>query len=185
MSHFHIFLNFSTFYVNNISVAHFKIELLVFFSFLIWKECVCLPLWHDLQYFSCSLCLWRNFPSSLPSPLPSFLPPFLPFYGCTCYIWKLPGQGLNPRCGCDLNHSCGHAGILTHCARLGIKPASPQRQAGSITYCATAGTPGNIFSWRRKVEELIKWLLRKQLYCITSFRKYIVSFLANLLRVKR
>lgn len=110
---------------------------------------------------------------------------FSPCFCSTHCIWKLPGQGLNPSFGCDLNHSCGHAGILTHCARLGIKPASPQRQAGSITYSAMAGTPGNIFSWRRKVEEMIKWLLRKQLYCITSFRKYTVSFLANLLRVKR
>ena len=34
----------------------------------------------------------------------------------------------------DLHHSCSHI-------RPGIKPAPPQRQAGSLTYCATVGTP--------------------------------------------
>ena len=42
----------------------------------------------------------------------------------------------------DLRHSCGNAGSLTHCARPRIKPTPPQRQAGLLITCATAGTPG-------------------------------------------
>ena len=33
---------------------------------------------------------------------------------------KFPGQGSNPSCSCDLGHSCGNTGSLTHYARLGI-----------------------------------------------------------------
>ena len=33
------------------------------------------------------------------------------------------------------------AGSVTPCARLGIELAAPQRQAISLTHCATAGTP--------------------------------------------
>ena len=33
------------------------------------------------------------------------------------------GQGSDLSHSCDLRHSCGNAGFLTHCAGLGIKPA--------------------------------------------------------------
>ena len=34
-------------------------------------------------------------------------------------IHKFPGQGSNPRCSFDLSQSCGNAGSLTHCATAG------------------------------------------------------------------
>ena len=37
---------------------------------------------------------------------------------------EFSGQGSDLSWSCDLNHSCGNAGSLTHCARLGIKPES-------------------------------------------------------------
>ena len=37
---------------------------------------------------------------------------------------KLPGQGSDLSQSHDLSHSCGNMGSLTHCARLGIEPAS-------------------------------------------------------------
>ena len=49
--------------------------------------------------------------------------------------WKFPGQGLNLSWSCHLHHSCSNPGSLTHCTRLGIKPAPPQRQVGSLTCC--------------------------------------------------
>ena len=52
---------------------------------------------------------------------------FVLFFGCTRGIWKFPGQGLNPSHSCDLCHSWGNAGSLTHCARPGIKPLPQQR----------------------------------------------------------
>ena len=39
------------------------------------------------------------------------------FSGHTCSMWKFLGQGWNPRCSCDLRHSCGNAGSLTCCIR--------------------------------------------------------------------
>ena len=58
-----------------------------------------------------------------------------------CGIWKFLSQGSNPSQSCDLHHSCSNAArSLIHCARLGIQPAPPQRQTGSLTCCATAGT---------------------------------------------
>ena len=49
------------------------------------------------------------------------------FLSHACSIWNFPGQGSNPNCICDLHHSCGNAGPLTHCARLGIRPVSLQK----------------------------------------------------------
>ena len=40
-----------------------------------------------------------------------------------------------------LRHSCGNTGSSTHCARPGIQLVPPQRQARSLTHCATVGTP--------------------------------------------
>ena len=51
------------------------------------------------------------------------------------------GQGSNP------SYSCSNARSLTHCARLGIKPATPQRQVGSLTHCTTSGIP--VFTFLR------------------------------------
>ena len=65
------------------------------------------------------------------------------FFGRTCSIWKFPGWGLNLSCICDLNHSFGNAGSLTHCARPEIEPAPRHHRdnAGSLTHWGTAGTP--------------------------------------------
>ena len=60
-------------------------------------------------------------------------------------VWAVPMEIPRPEIGsnqsCDLGHSCSNPGSSTHCAWLGIKLASPQRQAGSLTHCATEGTP--------------------------------------------
>ena len=36
----------------------------------------------------------------------------------TLRILKLLGQGLDPSCSCNLPHSCGNTGSLTHCSKL-------------------------------------------------------------------
>ena len=48
------------------------------------------------------------------------------FFSFLAATWHMvsPGQGSDPSLSCDLCHSCGNMGSLTHCARLGIKPAS-------------------------------------------------------------
>ena len=75
------------------------------------------------------------------SPFDFFFFFFFFFFGCHQGIWKFLGQGLNPSQSFDLGHSCSNIRYLTHCAGLGIKPVPPQRQAGSLTHCATVGTP--------------------------------------------
>ena len=37
---------------------------------------------------------------------------------------EFPGQGSDLSCSCDLYHSWGNTGSLTHCAGLGMKPVS-------------------------------------------------------------
>ena len=67
---------------------------------------------------------------------------FFFFFGHTCSIWKYPGHELNPSCSCNLQHSWGNAGSLTHCARLRIEPGTPRyNTARYLTCCATAGIP--------------------------------------------
>ena len=38
---------------------------------------------------------------------------FYLFFGCTLGMSKIPGQGLNPHCSCELCHCCGNARSLT------------------------------------------------------------------------
>ena len=78
-------------------------------------------------------------------PVNDLCPFFLWFFFFFFFHWKFRGQGLNLSQSCDLYHSCGNSGPLTHCAGPGIKPAPPQRQARSLAYCTTAGTPFFIF----------------------------------------
>ena len=40
----------------------------------------------------------------------------------------IQGQGSDLSHSCDLSRSCGNAGSLTHCARLGIEPVSQTSQ---------------------------------------------------------
>lgn len=55
---------------------------------------------------------------------------------------EVPSQGSNPSCSCDLRRRCSNALLsLTHCTRLSIQLALPQRQARSLTHSATVGTP--------------------------------------------
>lgn len=54
-------------------------------------------------------------------------------------IWEFLGQGLNPSLSRNLCHSRSNKRSLTHCTRLGMQPATPQREARSLT--PTAGTP--------------------------------------------
>lgn len=67
-----------------------------------------------------------------------WMPPFgvasyrHPFVFCfvihTRGLRRFLGQGSFLSRICDLHHSCGSVGSLTHCAGPGIKPATPQRQ---------------------------------------------------------
>ena len=54
----------------------------------------------------------------------------------TCGIWKFLGQGSNPSCSCNPCHSCGNSRFLTHCTRLRVEPAVPQRQCQILTLSA-------------------------------------------------
>ena len=38
------------------------------------------------------------------------------------------GQGSDPSCSCELSLSCGNAGSLTHCDKMGIIPSSQHSQ---------------------------------------------------------
>ena len=58
---------------------------------------------------------------------------FFFFFSCPCSIWELLGQGPNSR------GSCSNTRSLTHC--MGFETVPPQRQAGSLTHCATVETP--------------------------------------------
>ena len=70
------------------------------------------------------------------------------FYGLTCSIWKFLGQGLNLSFSCDPGHNCSN--LLTHCARLRIKPAPPQHleplQSGSWPLCHNGNSPMTFFA---------------------------------------
>jgi len=65
------------------------------------------------------------------------------FFPLTHGVWKFLGQGSNPIRSCNLRHSCGNAGFLTHCTRQGSNPHLPTQAAavGSLTHYATEGTP--------------------------------------------
>ena len=68
-------------------------------------------------------------------------------YQHICNIGKFSGQRSNLSLSCDLWYSChsyNNTRSLTHCTRLEIKPAPLQKQAKSLTHCATAGIPGRI-----------------------------------------
>ena len=52
---------------------------------------------------------------------------------------EFPGRGSHR--SCDLCHTCGNAGSLTHCAGPGIEPMSAQLQRHHWSGWATAGTP--------------------------------------------
>lgn len=69
------------------------------------------------------------------------LPFFFFFPSRTRGVGKCSGQGFIPSQSCDLRHSCSKERSLTHCSGLGIQLAPLQRQVGSLTSCATAGTP--------------------------------------------
>ena len=68
-------------------------------------------------------------------------------------IWKFLGQGSNPSRTCSLHHSCGNARSLTQWVSLGLKPAMPQKQAGSLILCTTAGIPHNDIYEKRKSQK--------------------------------
>ena len=91
-------------------------------------------------YSSLTGAVWRNY--SMGKFFFFFCFIFLSlFFSCTNGIWKFLVQGSNLSQSSDLCHSCGNTGSLIHWDRPGIKLAPPQRQAGSLTHCTTAGTP--------------------------------------------
>lgn len=97
--------------------------------------------------FLCSMLTWvpkselyqgtRSGGSLAPVPVSSV---FFFFFSCTHGMCKFPGQGLNRSQSCDLHHSYGNAGSLTHCAGPGIEPCCHRGKARSSTRCATVGT---------------------------------------------
>ena len=70
---------------------------------------------------------------------------FFLFYGCTCGVWKFPGQGLNPSHSCDLCHSCSNVEFFNPLCWAGDWTcAFTVPWAGTIgflTHCTTAETP--------------------------------------------
>ena len=50
---------------------------------------------------------------------------FFFLFGLTLGIWKFPGQGSNLSCSCDLCHSCSNTGSLTYCATAGTPQPAP------------------------------------------------------------
>ena len=61
---------------------------------------------------------------------------------------ELLGQGSNLSHGHDLSHSCSNARSLTHCARLGIKPASQRSQKTQLC------RGGNSKSFSNKINKI-------------------------------
>ena len=49
---------------------------------------------------------------------------FFFFFLAAPWHMEFLGQGSAPSCSCNLSHSCGNTGSLTHCIRPGIKPVS-------------------------------------------------------------
>ena len=58
---------------------------------------------------------------------------------------EVPGLGVKSKPSSDLRHGCGNPGSLTHCAGLGIKPASLQRQCWILNPLHHSGNP---YLWR-------------------------------------
>ena len=77
-------------------------------------------------------------------PLNHLAPFFSP---CIHGLWKFLGQGSNLSQSCDLCHSCGNTGSLTHCGGresnvcLGSDLSHCRNNPGSWTPCTTAGMP--------------------------------------------
>ena len=66
---------------------------------------------------------------------------------------EFPGQGTDLSHSCDLSCSCGDAGSLTHCAGLGVKPASPCSQDAPDPAAPQWDLPGLLFlRWNRQLE---------------------------------
>ena len=83
-------------------------------SFRFWahtsQSCVCVSF--SLCFFPLQICIYICILASLQH-------------------MEFPGQGSYPSCTCDLHHSCGNAGSLTHCARPGIDPVSQHSRAAA------------------------------------------------------
>ena len=75
----------------------------------------------------------------------SFSAIFLFSLGHTRSVWKFPDQWWNLSCSCDLCHSCGNKGSLTHCARPGSNTCCHRDNVQSLTHYTTAGTPDFFF----------------------------------------
>lgn len=91
-----------------------------------------------------------RFPIILPATFILFIYLFILFYFLSWShlrgTWKFPSPRSNSIQSCDLHPSCSNNGFLTHCTGPEIKLVPPQRQAGSLTNCATAGTPTYIWT---------------------------------------
>ena len=80
------------------------------------------------------------------------------------YLWPLRSiwgsqARSDPSCRCNLSHSCGNTGSLTHCAGLGIEPASQCSQDATESHCTWADTPPipffkSVLSWYRVQSEI-------------------------------
>lgn len=81
-----------------------------------------------LSFFLLLLMLWcpKKFLQTLG---PEDVPPHLFFsFLAAPQLMEFPGQGSASSLSCNLSHSCGNAGFLTHCIRLGsnLHPRAPE-----------------------------------------------------------
>ena len=97
--------------------------------------------WVPLPRLSPATRFLRDFGWTHPCSKPQCSVPPPSIFGCTHNTWKFLGEGSNLSCICNLHHSCGNADSLIHCARPGIEPASPQRQARSLTHSGKSSIP--------------------------------------------
>ena len=79
----------------------------------------CIWIWGILHSFSIPhLWAWANL-NKLPEPPFYLLEKGVDFVVVSIHdIWKHLGQRSNLSCSCNLHHSCGNAGSITHCATV-------------------------------------------------------------------
>ena len=72
---------------------------------------------------------------------------FFSFYGCTCSIWKSPGQGSNQSCSCScsLHHSLQQCQILNPSQARDSNLYPHRDKFGALTPWTTKETPKMLF----------------------------------------
>ena len=105
---------------------------------------------------------------------------FWPPQGHMEFLGQESEQGSYPSCSCELGHSCGHAGSLTHCAGLGLNllPNTPDAivpQQDLLTcFCTTLGFI-NFPSWTHLMDYLQLWNFSFFLLCLPNHIKVLMG----------